>query len=143
MAVRHIRKMVVWAFAVLGLLALLQAGPAPRPASAQQINRATVAQRFIDAYNAGDVEGALSMFADNAVYIGTLPGGPCTIMSPCADRDTLRQQLAAGIATHSCYTVNALDVNGSNVVLQAEIRADVIRADGIERVKVALFATVV
>ena len=114
-------------------VALLSMGGNPHPAAAQQGERLAVVSGFFDASSRGDADGAISAFADNAVFIGARVTGPCSPQTPCTDLASIRQQTDAAIANHICYTIRSVEVSGAVVLGQFEIRDDPSRAIGVER----------
>jgi hypothetical protein len=90
----------------------------------------------------GDVDGALSAFADNAVYIPARQMGTCSRPTPCTDLASIRQQFEANVAGHTCRTIPSVEVSGSAVFGQYEERSDGIRANGVERVLRSFFVQI-
>ncbi len=105
-----------------------------RPAAAQQSERVAVVSRFLDAWSRGDVDEALSAFADNAIFIAARPTGPCGGQTPCTDLAGIRAQIEFAVGIHICQTLRNVQVSGSVVTGQFETRTDVDRANGVERV---------
>ena len=113
---------------VLALLALLGAAPTV----AAQDAPATVVQRFIDTRNRYDVEGTLALVTDDFRFVG---GPACTAANPCVGRDGLRANLQEFVANRAQATiVGAPQVSGTTVVVRIEVRSDLIRRAGVERV---------
>ena len=115
-------------------VALLSMVANPHPAAAQQSERLTVVSSFLDAWSRGDVDEALSAFADNAVFIAARPTGPCGAQTPCSDPAGIRQQLEFAVGLHVCQTLRSVQVSGSVVHGQFETRIDLDRRNGVERV---------
>lgn len=89
---------------------------------------------FFNAWSRGDVDAALSAFADNAVFIGARATGPCSQQSPCTGLAGVRQQIEFGVGIHVCQTIRNVEVSGAVVLGQFETRTDIDRANGVERV---------
>jgi ketosteroid isomerase-like protein len=98
-------------------------------------DRAAVITGFLTALNNGDLDGAMTFFADNAVFVGAArSGGTCTQTTPCTDSAGIRQQLQnAVLNSHTCFTLRGLTVSGAVVTGQRETRNDVTRRNGIDR----------
>ncbi len=105
----------------------------PLPAAAQQSGRAAVVSGMLDAWSRGDVDGALSAFADDAVFIAARVTGPCATTTPCTDLAGVRQQLEFAVGLNICQTLRTVAVTGSVVLGQFETRTDTDRARGVER----------
>ena len=116
------------------VVALLSMVVAPHAAAAQQSERVAVVNRYLDAWSRGDVDEALSAFADNAVFIAARVTGPCAAQTPCNDLAGIRAQLDFAVGIHICQTLRNVQVSGSVVTGQFETRTDVDRANGVERV---------
>jgi hypothetical protein len=132
---------------VLGgvLVAVLLRGTAPLQARPQQVDlrRAAIVQQYFTALAAGDVDGALALFAPNAEFIGSRPTGNCSAHSPCTELAGIRQQLDANLALgHHCQVATSLEVVGSTVLGRTLLRNDAIRARGIERILQTFLAQV-
>jgi len=104
--------------------------------------RVAVIQRYFDAATRGDADGALAIFADNAVFLGARADGNCSQQAPCTDRAGLSQALQGNVAQHPCFTVRQLEVTGTIVSGRLEIRADPYPGLGIERTVLSFVAVV-
>ncbi len=128
-----VRPLVI-AVLVAGSLNLAVSLPTtPHPAQAQDVDRAAVVLRWLDAVNHGDLDTAVAQFAGDAFYVGTRSQGNCSLQTPCTDGAGIRQQLQGNIAIHSCSTVLNLQVSGAIVTGERELRTDTTRAEGIDR----------
>ena len=127
--------------ALIGVTLLSMVGTA-RPAAAQQAERVAVVSRFLDAWSRGDVDEALSAFADNAIFIAARPTGPCGGQTPCTDLAGIRAQIEFAVGIHICQTLRNVQVSGSVVTGQFETRTDLDRANGVERLKRSFIAQV-
>jgi ketosteroid isomerase-like protein len=114
----------------------------PAPATAQQDPRAAVVSEYYAAAARGDVDAALALFADNAVFIGARTTGNCSTQAPCTDLAGIRQQLEGNIAGHVCQMVRHIEVSGAVVHGRLEVRADPVRATGVERALQGFMAVV-
>lgn len=114
-------------------VALLNIVGNPHPAAAQQAERLAVMTGLFDAWSRGDVDEALSAFADNAVFIGARETGSCSAQTPCTDLAGIRQTLVGNAAIHLCQTIRNVEVSGTVVLGQFETRSDNDRANGVER----------
>ena len=108
-------------------------------ARAQDVDRAGVVQRFIDARNAGDVDAALATFTANALYVGP---GQCVEATPCVGADAVRRNLEILKSGHSLLSVVSMQVSGGAVTGQFESRSDASRAAGVDRTVSSFIAQV-
>lgn len=118
-------------------------GPGSSSARAQAVNAdaaATILQ-FFDAINHQDVDAFSALFADDAFMIRGAAQGSCSLTAPCYDRDAIGAVVLTA-PPHDCETVTSIEVNGSIVTARFEVRHDVLRARGIERVVASLLAEV-
>jgi pimeloyl-ACP methyl ester carboxylesterase len=90
--------------------------------------------RWWDAENQGDADSAAAQFADNAIYIGTMPFGNCSANTPCTDIAGIRQQLQRNTAIHFCTTIRRLQISGDVITGEREIYSDYDHSIGIKRV---------
>jgi len=103
-------------------------GPGAAPVTAFG-DRVSVDRRFADAVTRGDVEGAVNIFTDDGLFV--TPAGCLPV--PCA-RPEIRGRLRANAANHAVYTFTNGQTVGSIVIARFELRADNIRAKGVERI---------
>jgi hypothetical protein len=101
---------------------------AARPAHAQ-VDPAGLYQQYVDAFNSGDVDGALESFADDAV-VGGMPG---CVPVDCVGKDAIRNMVEFYVADHIRITITSSEVSGNTATGSVEIEEDVLRAGGIER----------
>ena len=134
-------RIALFPAAIISITLLSIAGTA-RPAAAQQSERVAVVSRFLDAWSRGDVDEALSAFAENAVFIAARVTGPCAAQTPCNDLAGVRAQIEFGVGLHVCQTLRNVQVSGSLVTGQLEVRSDVDRANGVERIKRSFMAQI-
>lgn len=100
--------------------------------AAAQEDVATVVQRFFEARNRHDVEGALALVTDDFRFVG---GPHCTPANPCVGKDALREEIEKFIEDNAQVTiVGELQVSGPRVQARTEGRADSFRAAGVERI---------
>jgi LPXTG-motif cell wall-anchored protein len=85
-------------------------------------------QQAVDARNRGDLDGVMRLMADDAVR----QDGSC--QPNCTGQASLRRSFQQNIDEHFQATVLAAQANGSTVTARAELRSDVFRASGAERV---------
>ncbi len=148
--VRFVRGMVritttIIALASVLILGLQPVSSAPAPVATQpaDLRRAAVVLAFFDAINRSDAAAMAATFADNAFYVSAAPRGLCALEAPCYGLEKIREiidQLAK--APHLCETVTSLQVTGSFVIGRVEIRNDLVRGNGIERIVTSLTAQV-
>jgi ketosteroid isomerase-like protein len=141
---RWITGLVPATFLGVALLSMLGN---PHPAGAQEpttqeSERLAVVTGLFDAWSRGDVDAALSAFADNAVFIGARETGTCSAQTPCTSLAPIRQTLEANAAIHLCQTIRTVEVSGTTVLGQFETRSDNDRANGVERLKRSFIAQV-
>ena len=112
---------------------LLLAALLPALAVAAQDAPATVVQRFFEARNRYDVPGTLALVTDDFRFVG---GPACTPASPCLGREGLRAHLQQEFIPQRAQAtiVGAPQVSGTTVVVRIEVRSDLIRRAGVERV---------
>jgi sugar lactone lactonase YvrE len=101
---------------------------AAEPARAQA-NAADIYQQYVDAFNRGDVDGAVESFADDAV-VGGMPG---CLPVDCVGKDAIRNMVEFYVADHIRITITSSEVSGNTATGSVEIEEDVLRAGGIER----------
>jgi len=94
---------------------------------------ATVVQRFNDVHNSYDVPGTLALVTDDIRSVG---GPRCTEAAPCIGVAAFRMNLEGGfIVNHVQVTIiGTPQVSGTTVRIRTEVRADVYRAAGVERI---------
>jgi hypothetical protein len=114
----------------------------PVPASAQELDKASVLLRWWDAEDRGDVDGSVAQFAINAVYISSTVAGICTMQTPCIDLDGIRRQIARNVSLNFCTKIRWVLVSGSVVTGEREITSDFDYSIGIERVVQSFIAVV-
>src|SRR5215210_7801751 len=102
-------RMVV--VAVLALVAVLASAVG---VAAQATDALSVVQRFLDARNAGNVEGTMALVADDMRYVG---GPACTPDKPCIGKDFARRNVVENfIPGHTHVTiVGTPQVSGDQV----------------------------
>ena len=111
---------------------LLLAALLPALTGAAAEDPATAVQRFFEARNRYDVPGTLALVTDDFRFVG---GPACTAANPCVGRDGLRANLQEFVANRAQATiVGAPQVSGTTVVVRIEVRSDLIRRAGVERV---------
>ena len=110
----------------VALLALTVAG-LPSAALAQA-DPVAVFRQAVDARNRGDLGGVMAVFADDAVR----QDGSC--LPPCVGEAAIRRSMEQNLAEHFQATVLAAQAAGNTVTARAELRSDLFRAGGAERV---------
>jgi len=121
---------------------LLSVAGSTQPAAAQEAERVAIVSDFFDAWSRGDVDTALSAFADDAVFIAARVTGPCATQTPCTGLAGIREQLNFAVGLNICQTLREATVAGSVVTGQLESRTDVDRANGVERLKRSFIAQI-
>ena len=101
-----------------------------RPARAQEVDRAAIVQKYIDAVNAGDIDAAMATFTANALVVGPVT---CTEASPCIGSDAIRRSLQTQASIHLSSSVNGMQVSGSAVTGRLESTSPSIRSAGVDR----------
>ena len=126
---------------LLGVLAVGggQVAAPERMASAQQVDRVGVVQRFFTAIGAGDLSAAVANFSDDALYVG---GRSCTPPAYCNGREAIRAGLAGVAGNHILVTIPNPQVAGSVVFGAYELRDDTTVAAGVDRIVRAFLAEV-
>ena len=88
-------------------------------------------QQFVDALNAGDIDGVLAIFADDAEVSGATFA---CIFLPCVGKDAI-QRFAEGEALANVdFTIISSETSDSTVTGLLEKRADVTEAAGVDRI---------
>src|SRR5262249_37601163 len=87
-------------------------------------------EKHDDAINRGDVAGALALYADDAVIDG---GGLCQA-APCVGKAAIQKELERRVASHPSRTFLQQYVSGNVVTSRAEVRNDMVKQAGLERV---------
>jgi hypothetical protein len=129
-AIRVVGALLALGLLLLGTALLALLGAAPTVAA--QDAPATVVQRFFDARNRYDVPATLALVTDDFRFVG---GPACTAANPCVGRDGLRANLQEFVANRAKATiVGAPQVSGTTVVVRIEVRSDLIRRAGVERI---------
>ncbi len=126
------RALIAGAIAVLVLLAGawgLQGTPGPASA---QVDLLDLSQRELDALNAGDVEGVLGFYAEDAMLQGS-PG----CLTPCVGTEAIRMELESIVADNLRVALISATVSDSTVTRKTEATSDSIRAAGVERIVVS------
>jgi len=108
-------------------------GAAP-PVHGQGSDRASVLLRLWNAEDTGDVDGAIAQFAGDAVYIGTMPKGNCSVQTPCTDLPGIRQQIQRNMGIHFCTTIHWLQVSGAVLTGEREIQSDYDFSIGVDHI---------
>src|ERR1051326_2200352 len=93
-----------------------------------QADPVTVFQQAVDARNRGDIDGVMRLMADDAVR----QDGTC--VPNCTGEASLRRSFQQNIDEHFQATVLAAQATGGTIKARAELRSDVFRAAGAERV---------
>ena len=96
----------------------------------QEADPAAIFRQYADAVNAGDVDGALALFTEDATWVR---GGRCP-PGACAGQAAVRAELEKDVADH--HQIDIVDTQVSDNVLTArvELRTDGTRAAGVERI---------
>jgi ketosteroid isomerase-like protein len=112
----------LWSVALLALLFTLVP-----PIVFAQADPVAVFRQAVDARNRGDLDGLMSLFAEDAVrQDGTCPN--------CVGTAAIRESMQQNIDEHFQATVLTAQAAGDMVTASAELRSDVFRAGGAERV---------
>jgi pimeloyl-ACP methyl ester carboxylesterase len=104
------------------------------PAQGQQVDLLGLHQRWLNALNRGDVEGALALFTSDAIYQG---GYTCQRLS-CRGKDGIRSELQTLVDDH--WAASKIDIQQSSTTWDTwtigrfELRSDAVSAAGQERV---------
>ena len=126
---------------ILGLSLFGIYGNTP-PAIGQQADRISVVKAQFDAINAGDVEGATSQFASNAVWVAGRGQEACSLPTPCTDVAGIRKQIQGNVDVHSCYKLLWLQVSGAVVTGERQVTQDTNLANGVDHILVDFIAVV-
>ena len=110
-----------------------------RSARAQEVDRAAVVQQFIDARNAGDIDGAVATLTANPLYVGV---APCSEATPCIGTDAVRRNLELLKGAHFTVSVVTMEASGSAVTGRIESKSDAVHAAGVDRTVSSFIAQV-
>jgi hypothetical protein len=99
-----------------------------QPAAAQA-DPAELLQQGIDAFNRGDVDAVMEIFADDAVLTGITPCVPVE----CVGKSAIRNAVEFYVADNIRITITSAEVSGNTATGSAEIESDMIHAAGVER----------
>jgi hypothetical protein len=75
-----------------------------------------VLQRYVDAFNRGDIAGAVAEFDEHAVFISNLGG--CT---PCVGREVIRSVLSRAAAAQTHIAIAAPRGSGDTVMVDSTL----------------------
>jgi ketosteroid isomerase-like protein len=103
--------------------------------SAQHLDPGELQAQGIAAVNAGDLETAVSLLADDVVFAGS---GNC-FPAACTGKDAIRKEITEEIALHTHVTRISYTVDGNVVSGRLAVTNDATRAAGIERLISAYF----
>ena len=112
---------------------------AASPAKAQEADPAELFQQFVDALNAGDIDGILAVFADDAEVSGATFA---CIFIPCVGLDAIQRFAEGEVLTNVNFTIISSETSDSTVTGQMEKTADVTEAAGVDRVIISFTAEV-
>jgi len=104
---------------------------AAAPVALAQSDPEALVKKYFEALNRGDAAGALAMFADDAVF--DAPGGLCPA-APCVGKATIQKELESRVADKFHFTILKNYVSGNVVTSRAEVRNDMVKQAGLERV---------
>jgi SnoaL-like domain len=93
------------------------------------LDPAAVHQRYLDATNRGDVDAAVALFAQDAVY----QGGSCQ-PAPCVGQVAIQGDIAGNVASHVHVTRLSAQSDGDTLTWRSEVVSDGVRAAGVERI---------
>ena len=115
---------------LIGISSLVVLGTAPVLA---QTSPMEVYQRYLDAAARRDVETVVSLFAEDAIFVG---GGGCR-PTPCVGSSAIRTSFQNQVAGH--YKITLLDarVEGDAVFWRASAENDLTRAAGVAQIRTA------
>jgi hypothetical protein len=107
----------------------------PARANADDAQNMSTYRQYVSALNRGDVDGALSLFTDDAQLSGLRP---FCVPNPCVGRAAIQTQLNYGVSNHiQLQLLSSVNVVNGNVTVGVAHRNDLIRAAGLSRVVVA------
>src|SRR5579871_1023459 len=125
--------------------AAARAGALARAQSVEPGDRAAVITGMFTALNNGDLDGAMTFFTDDAVFVGAARlNGVCTQATPCTNSTDIRTQLQNAVLNgHSCFTLRSLTVAGAVVSGERQVVNDVSRRNGVAAGDVEDFIAVI
>ena len=104
---------------------------AAAPVALAQSDPEALVKKYFEALNRGDAAGALAMFADDAVF--DVPGGLCAA-APCVGKATIQKELESRVAEKFHFTILKQYVAGTVVTNRFELRSDMVKKAGVERI---------
>ena len=129
-AIRVVGALLALGLLLLGTALLALLGAAPTVAA--QDAPATVVQRFFDTRNRYDVPATLALVTDDIRFVG---GRFCPPTNPCVGREAVRAELQDFVTNRAqAVFVGAPQVTGTRVVVRYEVRSDIFRLAGVDRI---------
>lgn len=104
-------------------------GAGPRAASAQ-VDLVDIYQQHFDARNAGDLDGAMALLTEDAVFEGSVG---CSASAPCVGTEAIRAELESFSAQNAQVTISSAELTDDTVTSQWELTSDCTQAAGMER----------
>ena len=123
------RALIIWAMAVTLLAGVGGLRDTARPVAART-DPAALFRQYVHAINAGDVDGVLETFADNAA-VGGVPG---CLPVDCVGKDAIRNVMEFYVAEDLAVTITSLKASGNAATGSIEPASDFIRATGSQRI---------
>ena len=99
----------------------------------QEADPAAIFRQYAEAVNAGDVDGALALFTEDATWVR---GGRCP-PGACAGQAAVRAELETEVANNHRSDIIDIQVTDSTLTARAEFQTDRTREAGVERIVLA------
>ena len=103
---------------------------AAAPVALAQSDPEAVQKKHVEAIARGDVASAFALYANDAVIDG---GGLCTA-APCVGKAAIQKELERRVADKQQATILKQYVSGNVMTSRVEVRNDMIKKAGVERV---------
>ena len=96
----------------------------------QEPDLEAIYRQWIDAFNAGDVAGALELLTDDAVRE---PAGPCAL-NPCVGKEAIKGVFEHLVAENPSFTITSIEVSDNILTARLEVISPIILSAGVERI---------
>ena len=104
---------------------------ASAPVARAQSDPEALVKQYLETLDRGDVAGAVALLADDAIY--DVPLGGCAA-APCVGKATIQKELESRVAEKFHFTILKQYVAGTVVTNRFELRSDMVKKAGVERI---------
>jgi ketosteroid isomerase-like protein len=120
---KKMKRLVIAVTVLVAMLAL------PVALCAQESDPVTVVMALYEAVNAGDIEAALALYADDAVIF--MPVAPPNMPDTYTGKEEVRAWIESEVAMNTEYILLESQVDGTTVVATTSVADDVLRSFGL------------